>query len=89
MNYQWDKGKAVSNRRKHGVRFADAVTVFSDERALTMEDDFPDEVRFVTLGMDSSGRILLVVFTYRGEAIRIISARKATPLEQQQYFTEQ
>jgi uncharacterized DUF497 family protein len=89
MDYQWDKDKAVSNRRKHGVRFADAVTVFSDERALTIEDDFPDEERFVTLGMDSLGRILLVVFTYRGEAIRIISARKATPLEQQQYMGEQ
>lgn len=88
MDYQWDKAKAASNRRKHGVRFADAVTVFSDENALTIEDHYPDEERFVTLGMDALGRILLVVYTYRGEIIRIISARKATPFEEQQYTSE-
>ncbi len=47
MDYEWDKRKATSNYRKHGVRFADAVTVFGDERAITIEDDYPDEERFV------------------------------------------
>lgn len=64
MDYQWDRSKATSNRRKHGVRFVDAITVFSDEYAITIEDDYPDEERFVTLGMDALGRILLVVYTY-------------------------
>lgn len=89
MDYQWDRGKAASNRRKHSVRFVDAITVFSDEYAITIEDDYPDEERFVTLGMDALGRVLLVIYTYRGKTIRIISARKATPFEAQQYTSEQ
>jgi len=89
MDYQWDRGKVTSNRRKHGVRFADAVTVFNDDRALTVEDDFPDEERFATLGMDASGRLMMVVYTYREDTIRIISARKATAFEYQQYASEQ
>jgi len=89
MDYQWDRSKAASNRRKHGVRFVDAITVFSDEYAITIEDDYPDEERFVTLGMDALGRVLLVIYTYRGKTIRITSARKATPFEAQQYTSEQ
>ncbi len=85
MDYQWDPQKALTNLHKHGVTFADAVTVFSDDQALTIEDDFPDDERFVTLGMDALGRILVVVFTYRDEEIRIISARKATALERKAY----
>ena len=85
MNYQWDPDKARSNLRKHGIEFADAVAVFADERALTIEDDHPDEVRLVTLGLDAFGRVLIVVYTYRGDTIRIISARKATPSERKQY----
>jgi uncharacterized DUF497 family protein len=85
MDYQWDPYKARSNLRKHKVSFADAVTVFSDDNALTIDDDFPDEERFVTIGMDAMGRVLVVVFTYRGNTIRIISVRKATAREQEQY----
>ncbi len=85
MDYQWDPQKALANLHKHGVSFADAVTVFSDEQALTIEDDFSEEERFVTLGMDALGRILVIVFTYREEEIRIISARKATALERKAY----
>lgn len=89
MDYQWDPDKAISNRSKHGVRFSDAVTVFADDKAMTIDDDDPDEDRFITVGMDAIGRVLVVVYTYRGYAIRIISARRATSLEQQIYLGEQ
>jgi uncharacterized DUF497 family protein len=85
MNYQWDPDKARANVRKHKIEFADAVAVFADEMAVTIEDERPEEDRFVTIGMDTLGRILVVVFTWRGDDIRIISARKATPNERRQY----
>lgn len=86
MNYQWDASKASSNVRKHGIEFPDAVSVFEDDLALTIVDESPDEERFVTLGTDAFGRILVVVHTYRGEdSLRFISARKATANERQQY----
>ena len=86
MDYQWDSHKAETNLRKHGVDFADAVTVLTDDYALTIEDEPVDgERRFVTVGRDALGRVLLVVYTWRGESIRIISARKATSRERTQY----
>ncbi len=85
MNYQWDISKAQSNLRKHGIEFADAVSVFTDDYAITIEDGHPDEDRFVIIGVDALGQILVVVFTWRGESIRIISARKATQRERSQY----
>ena len=85
VNYQWDRGKAKANLLKHGVSFADAVAVFSDDAALTMVDNDPDEERFVTIGADAFGHILVVVYTRRGEEIRIISARKATARERRHY----
>lgn len=86
MNYKWDPNKARSNLRKHGISFADAVTVFTDDRALTIPEEYAHEERLVTLGKDALDRVLVVVYTYRGESIRIISARKATARERQQYF---
>jgi len=85
MDYQWDKNKEKINRKKHGIAFADSVAVFTDDNALTLEDDHLDEDRFVTIGMDGFGRILVVVYTWRGESIRIISARRATASESAQY----
>ena len=86
MDYEWDQNKAISNHQKHGVRFADAVAVFSDEFALTIADDFADEQRFISLGADVFGTLLVVVYTWRSEdRIRIISARKATRQERLQY----
>lgn len=86
MNYQWDSNKAHINLRKHGIDLADSIFVFEDDRALTIEDDDPDEERFITIGMDALARVLVVVYTYRDEAsIRIISARKAAPRERRQY----
>lgn len=86
MDYEWDKAKARSNRKKHGTSFADAVVVLEDEQAITVPDDNPNEERFITIGMDAFGQVLVVVYTWRGEeTIRIVSARKATRAERQQY----
>jgi uncharacterized DUF497 family protein len=86
VNYQWDPNKAALNSRKHGVDFADAVGVFEDENALWQEDPKENrEERFISLGVDFLGRVLVVVFTFRGEEIRIISARKATENEKNTY----
>lgn len=85
MSFEWDLKKAAGNLRKHQVDFADAVSVLEDERALTFADDYPDEQRFITIGSDALSRVLVVIYTYRGETIRIISAREATPRERRQY----
>ena len=85
MVYQWSRDKAATNLRKHGVDFADAVSIFSDDLAITISDKRFDEERFVTLGLDAFGRVLVVVYTLRGDKIRVISARKATRQERQQY----
>ena len=85
LDYQWDEDKATSNLQKHGVEFADAVSVFADDAAITIVDEELDDERFVTVGKDAFGRILVVVYTWRGESIRIISAHKATRHERQQY----
>ncbi len=86
MNYQWDPNKAAANLRKHGVDFADAVSTFSDDFAITIEDERFSEERFITIGVDAFGQILVVVYTWRGDEIRLISARKATPAERKQYM---
>ncbi|MBA2668985.1 MAG: BrnT family toxin [Gemmatimonadetes bacterium] len=85
MRFGWDPVKAEANQKKHGIRFADAVSVFSDEQALTVDDPHPDEERYVAIGMDAFTRLLVVVFTWRGKAIRLISAREATRAEQAPY----
>ena len=85
MEFEWDGRKAASNLNKHGVDFADAVTVLDDEIALTVRDEGPGENRYVTIGMDAIGQLLVVVYTWRGERVRIISARKVTPRERKSY----
>jgi uncharacterized DUF497 family protein len=85
MSYEWDPNKAKSNYKKHGVRFADAVGVFEDENAITIEDEHEKEDRIITIGMDFLSRILVVVYTFRDIVIRIISARKATARERKMY----
>jgi hypothetical protein len=87
MDIQWDRQKARENLRKHGIDFADAVTALEDDRALTIEEPDADEERFITLGADALNRLLVVVYTWRGESLRMISARKATAQERQQYET--
>ena len=82
---EWDSKKAQSNFKKHGISFTEALTALEDERAITIEDEYSGERRFVTLGLGESGRLVVVVYTYRGEVIRIISVRKATTAERAAY----
>ena len=89
MRFAWDRPKAADNLRKHGVSFEEACTVFADENARLKHD--PDhsqgEDRFVLLGFSERLRVLIVSHAYRedDELIRIISARRATPREREQY----
>jgi len=86
VEYDWDPAKADANFRKHGVFFSDAVGVLEDELALTFRDPYSEEEeRWITLGMDLLGRVLVVVFAWRGQTIRFISARLATPRERRDY----
>ena len=87
MNFEWDENKRRSNVSKHRVDFADAVGVFYDDNAVTVEDpDHYGEQRFITLGVDFTLQVLVVVNTQRsGNTIRVISARKANGKERQQY----
>jgi len=86
MDIVWNSAKARSNYARHGVRFSEVEQVFYDPSALTVEDPSASrEQRFVTLGHDGQGRILVVVYTYRGETIRVISARRASPGEVKSY----
>ena len=88
MSFQWDPRKAVANLDKHGIDFADATGVLEDPRGFTMPEPHPHEERFITLGLDPIGRVLVVVWTPRDEDIRLISARKATRAERRQYEEE-
>ena len=86
VEFEWDPRKASANLRAHGVDFADAGTVFHDEQAITIADDgSDDEDRFITLGMDAIGRVLVVAYLWREDRPRLISARKATRRERRQY----
>ena len=55
LKYQWDKNKAKKNHEKHGILFSDAVSVFQDDLAITIEDDHPGERRFITIGLSETG----------------------------------
>lgn len=86
MNFEFDPKKAAANLHKHGVAFAEVEPVFYDDLALTREDDNTvGEARFVTVGVDSLGRIVAVCWTQRGENVRLISARLASPHERKSY----
>lgn len=83
---EYDPVKAVANERKHGVGFADAEQALRDLRAATMEDpDAEGEARYLTLSMDAKGRVLVIVWTPRGDKARIVSARKASRSEAKVY----
>jgi len=87
MAFEWDAWKAETNYEKHGIRFSESLPVFEDDFALTIMDveSDPDEQRFVSIGMGAKGIILVVAYCYRGESIRIISARAAEAHERNQY----
>ena len=88
--FEWDDNKNLSNQKKHGISFEEAQTVFFDEEALLRDDPDHslDEDRFVLLGMSAVSRLLIVCHCNReaDSVIRIISARKATKTESEQYY---
>lgn len=87
MEFEWDAAKAASNLEKHGVPFAEAMTVFGDSLEISIAD--PDhserELRFVSIGRSDRGRLLVDVYTERETRIRLITAREATPSERRNY----
>lgn len=86
METTWDPAKARVNVARHGVAFEDAELALSDSAGLTREDpDARGEARFVTVGADALGRIVAVVYAYRGDGVRLISARPATRREKEAY----
>lgn len=86
MKIEWDRAKAARNLLKHHIDFAEAATVLEDACALTIEDVFAsEEARYVSIGIDGIGRILVVVYTFQEDAFRLISARRASPSERKAY----
>lgn len=87
LAFEWDPRKALLNFAKHAVSFEEAVTAFGDPLARIADDPHhsPREQRFILLGQSDRRRLLVVVFTERGEAIRLISARRATPRERRSH----
>lgn len=88
MNFDWDDAKNDSNIDKHGVTFTMAARIWQNPGALLVEKDDRDyqEDRYIAQGLHPSGTLLVVVSTYRGDDIRIISARKAEPKERKRYY---
>ena len=86
MGLEWDPAKARSNFTKHGISFSDVEPAFYDQYGISMPDPgASSEERFILVGMDAIGRVVVVVYTYRGSSIRIISARAATKVERKTY----
>ena len=87
MRFEWDPRKAAANVRAHGVTFAEAVTVFTDDFALTREDqDAEEEQRFISLGLSDTANLLVVVYAYREpDVVRLISAWKANKRQRDLY----
>lgn len=87
LRFEWDPRKAAVNRAKHKVSFEEAVTVFGDPLGRITDDPRHSETeeRYVLLGQSARRRLLAVMFTERGQAIRLIGARKATRRERREY----
>jgi uncharacterized DUF497 family protein len=87
VTYEWDTAKAAANVRKHGVSFEEAASVFLDPAALTFldPDHSENEERAITIGRSARQRVLFVSHTEREDRLRVISARRATRQEQEQY----
>ena len=90
LRFDWDNEKNIANKKKHGITFQEAQSVFADENALMIHDPdhSGDEDSFILMGLSSSIRLLVVCHCYRenDDVIRIISARKATRVEQKRYW---
>lgn len=90
-SFEWSPAKAHLNLHLHRVSFAEAASVFLDPLAASIRDEAhstPEEERLILVGLSDTGRVILVSYTERGEAIRLISARRATKRERQAYEDE-
>ncbi len=87
LTFEWDEEKAAKNLKNHRISFEETKTVFNDPLSITVADPnySIDEDRYIDIGMSSQGRLLVVVYTERGQNIRLISSRKATKREQRAY----
>lgn len=87
VEFEWDAEKAKNNKATHGMDFREALTAFADPFARVFEDEehSEEELREIIIGRSAKGRLILACFTVRDKRIRIISARKATPLERKDY----
>ena len=87
LQFEWDTKKARANKRKHGITFEEASTIFDDLLSITIHDPAHSvgEDRFITVGTSVTDRLIVVVHTERGDTIRIINARNATRNEKRQY----
>jgi uncharacterized DUF497 family protein len=85
MKLQWDPAKRKANIAKHGIDFRDCTSVFTDPGARIREDRSHGEDRSIVIGADDLGRVLVVAYTWRGNVIRVISARRASPGERRAY----
>jgi uncharacterized protein len=91
MKFEWDVNKAIRNLAEHdGVSFAEAETVFDDPFFLVYPDTLHSvsEMRYLILGESERAELLVVSYTERGDNIRLISARRATPKEERKYEKE-
>ena len=87
MEFQWDRGKAAANLKRHRVSFHEAAAVLEDPLSTTFPDEAHSEaeLRFLTIGAATGGHILVVAHTERNDTVRIISARRATRREREFY----
>jgi uncharacterized DUF497 family protein len=87
VEFEWDPEKAAANVKKHGVEFAEAMTIFGDPLELTIADPdhSEDEPRFLSIGLSAGSRLLVVAYTERMGRTRIINAREASSQERKNY----
>jgi uncharacterized DUF497 family protein len=87
VEFEWDPEKAAANVKKHGVEFAEAMTIFGDPLELTISDPdhSEDEPRFLSIGLSADSRLLVVAYTERRGRTRIINAREASSQERKSY----
>ena len=87
LTFEWDEEKDLSNRKKHGVSFDAAKTVFNNPFSITIADvqHSEDEHRYIDIGLSARGRLIVVSYTERASNIHIISCRKATKSERKSY----
>lgn len=91
MFFEWDRDKAAQNRKKHGISFREAATVFGDPLSITFPDfaHSEEEPRYITIGMTERGTMIVVAHTEEEDTVRIISARRATRHERRFYEEEE